>query len=174
MDISTKKRMMFIKGEDYNFLAYNIFIILNFLPCVNGKSSLKDHRKLSFLIDFISDNKLIDIIESNGNLNEIDKDLLNQSYTNSLLRLKTINQLVFILTNENYLILTGKKLEKLNISLNKESVSTDFFKGKAFSIERENFKRLKSTVQRISIIDISNMLNELYYKHGVLNEQLIS
>lgn len=178
-EIAVKKRIMFIKGEDYNFLTYNIFIILNVLGCINGKSSLKDHRKLSFLIDFASDEKLIDIIEKslsqeNLKVNEIDRDLLNQSYTNSLLRVKTINQLVFTLTNEDYLLLTDKKLEKLSVSLNKTKISKDFFSSKTFSIERENIKRLKGIVQRISIIDIENMLNQLYYKHGVLNEQLIN
>ncbi|WP_166962030.1 hypothetical protein [Yeosuana marina] len=178
-DISIKKRIMFIKGEDYNFLTYNIFIILYVLGCVDGKSSLKDHRKLSFLIDFVSDDKLIDVIENsfendNQQINEIDRELLNQSFTNSLLRIKTINQLVFTLTNENYLILTDKKLEKLNISLNKKNVSSDFLRGKLFDIERNNAKRLKSIIQRISIIDIKNMLDQLYFKHGVLNEQLIN
>lgn len=176
-----KKRMMFIKGDDYNFLSYNIFIILNVLGCINGKRSLKDHRKLSFLIDFASDEKLIDLIENNLDndsdqiiINEFDRELLNQSYTNSLLRLKTINQLVFTLINEDYLLITGKKLEKLQVSLNKENVSNDFLKGKLFSIERNNIKRLKGIIQRISVIDITKMLDQLYYKHGVLNEQLIN
>ncbi|MDC7997380.1 hypothetical protein [Gilvibacter sediminis] len=177
-DILLKKRMMFILREDYNFLTYNIFIILNSLGCVNDKSALKDHRKLSFLIDFVSDSKLIDIIENQSVegeiINEIDRDLLNQSFTNSLLRLKTINQLVFTLTNEDYLIVRNRKLDKLNIALNKEKVSSDFLRGSMFKIERENMKRLKSVVQRISILDIGNMLQELYYKHGVINEELIN
>lgn len=174
-----KKRMMFIKGEDYNFLTYNIFIILNTLNCINDKSSLKDHRKLSFLIDFIADSKLIDIIEptteaDSYKINTIDKELLNQSYTNSLLRIKTINQLVFTLINEDFLILKDKKLDRLNISLNKDKISPDFFKNKVFTIETNNLKRLKKTTQRISSIDVSTMLNKLYFKHGVFNEQLIN
>ena len=170
---------MFIKGEDYNFLTYNIFIILSGLGCVKGGSSLKDHRKLSFLIDFISNDSLIDIIEQNIDdahfkINEVDRDLLNQSYTNSLLRVKIINQLVFTLTNENFIQVTGKKLDKLNITLNKESVSKEFLKGDMFKIERDNLNRLKGLVQRMSIKDISNILTSLYYNHGVLNEQIIN
>lgn len=176
---SIKKRIMFIKGEDYNFLTYNIFIILNFLNCVDNKSTLKDHRKLSFLIDFVSDEKLIDIIDKRfeveeAQINDFDRELLNQSYTNSLLRIKTINQLVFTLTNEGYINLRSKKLDKLNISLNKQMVSNEFFKDSLFKKERENILRLKNIVQRISVIDISNMLEKLYYKHGVLNEQFIN
>ena len=97
--------MMFIMGEDYNFLAYNIFIILNGLGCISGKSFLKDHRKLSFLIDFVSDSKLLDVLDKQirndkASLNEYDKDVLNQSFTNSVLRMKTINQLIYTLNNE--------------------------------------------------------------------------
>lgn len=178
-DLNTKKRMMFIMSEDYNFLAYNIFIILNGLGCTKGKSSLKDHRKLSFIIDFVSDHKLIDIIEKRLNnpklkLNEIDRDILNQSYTNSLLRLKTINQLIYTLSSEELIEVTNKKLDKLSISLIKESLDKDFFKGSMFKIERDNLKRLKTIVQRITIIDITNLLTSLYYKHGILNEQIIN
>ena len=177
-DISNKKRMMFIKEDDYNYLTYNIFIILNGLDCTIGKSSLKDHRKLSFLIDFISDSKLIDIIERSINggmkINEIDKELLNQSYTNSLLRIKTINQLIFTLSSEGFISVIEKKLDKLIIGLNTEIIDKEFLKGQMFSIERNNIKRLKRIVQRISIIDISNMLSLLYYNHGVIDEQVIN
>ena len=169
---------MFIKEEDYNYLTYNIFIILKGLDCTVGKSSLKDHRKLSFLIDFVSDSKLIDIVEQNidssSPVNEIDKELLNQSYTNSLLRIKTINQLMFTLSSEGFISVIDKKLDKLSIALNVEMVEKEFFKGQIFSIERNNIKRLKNIVQRMSILDISNMLSSLYYNHGVIDEQVIN
>lgn len=176
---SIKKRMMFIKSEDYNFLTYNIFIILNGLDCIEGKSSLKDHRKISFLIDFVSNGKLIDIVEKqlknpNSKINEVDKALLSQSFTDSLLRIRTINQLVFTLTNENFLKITDKKLEKLSICLNKKIVQKEFFKGDIFKIERDNIKRLKSLVKRISILDMSNMLQTLYYNNGIADEQFIN
>lgn len=175
----TKKRMMFIKSEDYNFLTYNIFIVLNGLDCVEGKSSLRDHRKISFLIDFISNGKLIDIIDKqsknpNSKINEVDKELLSQSYTDSLLRIRTINQLVFTLTNEGFITITDKKLDKLSICLNKQRIQKEFLKGEIFKIERNNINRLKTIVQRISILDISTMLSNLYYNNGILDEQLIS
>lgn len=176
---STKKRMMFIKSEDYNFLTYNLFIILNGLDCVEGKSSLKDHRKISFLIDFISNGKLIDIIEKhlknqNSKVNEVDRELLSQSFTDSLLRIRTINQLVFTLANEGFIIITDKKLDKLSICLNKQRVQKEFLKGEIFKIERNNINRLKSIVQRISILDITTMLANLYYNNGIPDEQFIS
>ncbi len=179
-NLQVKKRMMFIKEEDYNFLTYNIFIILNGLGCTAQKGvSMKDHRKLSFLIDFISDSRLIDILGSDSmkksnKFNELDRELLNQSYTNSLLRIKTINQLIFTLSNEGYIIVTNKKLDKLSITLNKDKIENDFFRGGLFSIERGNIKRLKNLVKRITILDIKNMLNELYYNYGVLDEQIIN
>lgn len=176
---SVKKRMMFITAEDYNFLSYNIFIILNGLDCVVGKSSFKDHRKLSFLIDFVSNGKLIDIIEKqyyspNTKLNEIDKGILKQSFTDSLLRIRTINQLVYTLSNEQIIQITDKRLDKLSIMLDKNLVQKEFFKGELFTIERTNIKRLKLIVKRLSVLDISTMLTNLYYNHGVANEQLIN
>lgn len=176
-ELSTKKRMMFIKDEDYNFLAYNIFIILNGLGCTMGKSKLKDHRKLSFLIDFVANGKLIDIIEKSNRsktINDVDREILNHSYTNAVLRIKIINQLIFTLNNENIIEVSEKGLERVNISLKKNNVDKEFFTGDLFKIERNNFKRLKKELQRITIIDLSNMLNQLYYNHGILDEQIFS
>lgn len=176
-ELSTKKRMMFIKDEDYNFLAYNIFIILNGLGCTKGKSILKDHRKLSFLVDFVANGKLIDIIEKSNRsktINDVDREILNHSYTNALLRVKIINQLIFTLNNEYIIEVSEKGLERLNISLNKNNIDKEFFSGDLFKIERNNLNRLKKEVQRITIIDLSNMLNQLYYNHGILDEQIFS
>ncbi len=174
-----KKRMMFIKSEDYNFITYNIFIILNGLDCVEGKSSLRDHRKLSFLIDFVANGKLIDIIEKQINnpdtkINDVDREQLSQSFTDSLLRIRTINQLVYTLTNEEFIFVTDKKLDKLSVCLNKKQIQKEFLKGEIFKIERNNINRLKSLVQRISILDISTMLKTLYYNNGIPDEQFIS
>ncbi|MFD2602646.1 hypothetical protein [Flavobacterium suzhouense] len=175
----TKRRMMFIKSEDYNFLTYNIFIILNGLNCVQGKSSLRDHRKISFLIDFISNGKLIDIIERQlknpkSKINEVDRELLSQSFTDSLLRIRTINQLIFTLANEGFIVVTDRKLDKLNICLDRKLIGKEFLKGEIFKIERSNINRLKALVQRISILDISTMLSSLYYNNGIPDEQFIS
>lgn len=176
-ELSSKKRMMFIKDEDYNFLAYNIFIVLAGIGAVKGKGKLKDHRKLSFLIDFVSNNNLIDIIvKSNktGKINTIDREILNHSYTNAVLRVKLVNQLVFTLSNEGILNVEEKKMDRLYISIDKNKIDKEFFKGNLFKIERNNLNRLKKEVQRITIIDISNMLDQLYYNHGILDEQIFN
>lgn len=146
------------------------------LDCYDNKSTFRDHRKLSFIIDFVSDSKLLDIIENHtgGEVNQVDRDLLNQSYTNSLLRIRTINQLIFTLTNEGFIEVVDKRLEKLSIRLIAEKVEREFIKGAMFGIERNNIKRLKRTVQRISVLDITTLLSQLYFYHGVIDEQIIN
>lgn len=174
-----KRRLMFIKEEDYNFLTYNILIILNSLRCIEKERVLKDHRKLSFLIDFVSDKRLLDILEINIHkesklINISDREYLNQSYTNAIFRIKTVNQLIFTLSNEGIVFIKDNKLEKLDISLVKNGVADDFFKSEIFNIERSNMNRLKSLIKRITIIDITTLLQQLYYNNGVLDEQIIN
>jgi len=176
-ELGIKKRMMFIMEEDYNFLAYNTFIILNGLGCNRKKGKLKDHRKISFLIDFVANGKLVDILEKsnrNDSINSVDLEILNRSYTNALLRIKTINQLIYTLTNEDLIYVENRKLDRLSVSLVKDNIDLEFFKGDLFKIERGNIKRLKEEVKRITILDISNLLEKLYYKHGIIDEQLFS
>ena len=48
---SAKKRIMFIKGEDFNFLAYNILITLDSLKCHTAERAFVDHHKLRSYLD---------------------------------------------------------------------------------------------------------------------------
>jgi len=66
-----KKRMMFIQGEDYNFLAYTLLIFLNEMGCHSEKTKFKDFRKIAYLIDFIS---------GSPNLSDYERFELNNIY----------------------------------------------------------------------------------------------
>ncbi len=52
--IAAKKRIMFIHGEDFNYLAYHVIVLLDTLKCDSASRPFKDHRKLAFLMDLVS------------------------------------------------------------------------------------------------------------------------
>lgn len=52
--LAIKKKIMFIKEEDYYFLTYNLLILLDVFKCHNEKTGFKFYQKIAYLIDFIS------------------------------------------------------------------------------------------------------------------------
>lgn len=51
---NTRRQLAFVAGEDYNFLAYSVVLILVELGCISSKSLFVDYRKIAFLADVVS------------------------------------------------------------------------------------------------------------------------
>lgn len=79
-----KKRMMFILDKDYYFITIKLLIILNYLNCYKDK--FIDYRKLAFIIEFIKDDKDIDLYKKNIrrsiDLNIFERERLINIYCN--------------------------------------------------------------------------------------------
>lgn len=175
IDESVKKRLMFVKGEDFYFLTYNVLLILKLMNCTSENSRFRDYKKLSFLIDFISDNRLITLLKSNNqNYNPTDKELLNRAYANGIVRLNEVLKLLFALEKQGLVILFKEtKSNHLDIYLNVEKVPTDFLDWDLFKIERQNVIALRSYVQRIQTLKLENLLDKLYYNYGIKQWEML-
>ena len=166
---STKKKLMYLSGEDFYFFCYSIFIILDSLQCVNG-SIFKDYRKLAFLINIINDEKLIYIISKVGDaqLNPVDIEHLFSSYSSALIKRGEILKLLFTLENRGYLTLEkGTEDTVIDLSLNKEILPVDFFDKEMFSAEYRNTQIIRRCIPRLKVLKLETMLTRIYEKNGV-------
>src|SRR5690554_7704158 len=105
-DISTKKRLMYLSGEDFYLYCYSVFVILDFLGCRDGKY-FRDYRKLAFLTDIINDDKAVYVVSRSlgETLNPKDYECLLDSYSNGLTRRSEILKLLFVLEKKGYVSL---------------------------------------------------------------------
>lgn len=170
-DIQSKKRLMFIKGEDFYFLTYNILILLDLFGCTSENKRFKDYRKLAFLVDFVSDYNLVKIIQNQNNitlLHSIDRELLIRSYTNGLVRSSEIIKLIFALEKKGILgLYKDSNSNQLDIYMIKESLPADLFDSNIFKIEFANLINLKASVNRISGLKLETLLEKLFYNYGI-------
>ena len=60
-DVSTKKRLMYLSGEDFYLYCYSVLVILDSLGCRDGRF-FRDYRKLAFLTDIISNDKTVYVV----------------------------------------------------------------------------------------------------------------
>jgi len=163
---------MYIQSEDFYFLTYNTVILLNSLNCIEGDRYLKDYRKISFLIDFISNPYYATFLKGAA-LNESDKREMTRLYSNGILRQKEINKLFYTLDRRGIIHLTRKRnSDILDVTLNKSKVSEEFFDKELFEVEIQNSMLIKNHIPRLSSITIDTLKQKLFTDKGVKVWQL--
>ncbi len=167
-----KKSIMFIKGEDFYFLAYNILVLLDVLNCIEDKRVFRDYRKLSYLIDFISDYKLNQIIRyystANKQLNPYDHELLTRAYSNALIRKNQILKLLHFLEKRKLVMLVrDKRNSTLNLYLKKDFREKKFLNSELFDSEKQNSILLKNLIPRLSSLKFDTLQNTLFEIYGI-------
>ena len=163
---------MYIQSEDFYFLTYNTVILLNTLNCIEGHRYLKDYRKISFLVDFIS-NPYNAAFLRGGTLNEADKRELTRLYSNGILRQKEINKLFYTLDSRGIIHLARKSnSDILDVTLKKSNVLTDFFDDELFEVEIQNSVLIKNYISRLSSITLDTLKQKLFTDKGVKVWQL--
>jgi hypothetical protein len=171
--IDNKKRLMFVKGEDFYFLTYNILLILKVLKCNCGVRKFKDYRKLAFLIDFVSDYNLINIIKNGSQrdlLNVLDRDLLMRTYSNGMIRQNELIKLLFTLEKNKFITLEKEGDTNLvSVCINIENIPIDFLgdNDNIFQSEIININTLKSQIQRLTNTNLDHMLQKLFDNYGI-------
>ena len=170
MSSSVKKSIMYASGEDFYLFCYAVFILLDSVGCKNDKF-FTDYRKLAFLIEFIRDEQLLQILDRGQlkeTLNSVDKEYLFNSYSTGLSRRSELLKLLFTLEKKKYLTLEkGSTKSLIKVSLNKKDIPKSFFDKKMFSREYCNAERLRKSVRRISILTLDTMLEKLYKDNGI-------
>lgn len=167
-DVSTKKKLMYLSGEDFYLYCYSVFVILDCLGCQDGKY-FRDYRKLAFLTDIISDDKTVYVVShsSGENLNPKDYECLLDSHSNGLTRRSEILKLLFVLEKRGYVILNRGKAQEIDVTLNKENLPNDFFSSNVFDSESKNIQDISNKVGRLASLTLETMLNKIYVENGV-------
>lgn len=155
-----KKRIMFIQKEDYNFLTFNLLILLKVLNASSKESKFQDFRKIAYLTHFIS---------TNSNFNDLSKHELAIIYSKSHLKKQLLSHLILILKNKDYIgVDVNYGRNSLDIWLIEDNIPNDFFDRNLFYKEIENIKKLKSELPRLKVLTIKNIVETIFTNNKVI------
>jgi hypothetical protein len=171
--LAFKKRLMFLKGEDLYFLAYNTIVLLQGLSCISKDKPLFDYSKIALLIDFVADSRLARVITTSPKnsyiLSESDKHILQSSYTEGLMRRHIVARLIFALEKRGILSLEiNKEKEIISVFLKEKGLPHDFFNTNLYETEFENIVTVKKYLPTIRTMKLETMITRLYTDNGVL------
>lgn len=159
-----RKRMMFIQKEDYNFLTYNLIILLYSLKCTSSERKFKDFRKVAYLIEFIN---------SGGNITEYTRDELASIYSKAQLKKQLISHLLVVLRNHNFIgVSINSVSNSFDIWLNLEEIPSEFFDKKMFKKEIENIKMIKKHASHLNILTVKTLVDKLFTSNNILTWEI--
>lgn len=166
---SSTRRINFIAGEDFYFLAYSSLLVLGLLS--GPKQRTDDHRKIAILIQFLADDRLISLLDrtvGRKTLNPVDRELLFLSYTNAELHKREIFKILFSLEKKGFVKLTRSDVaEVLDASLCPDELPEAFFDSPVFVKETENAMRIKKLFPKLSVMGLEKLVERIYLDRGV-------
>ncbi|MCD8411234.1 hypothetical protein [Tenacibaculum finnmarkense] len=161
---NAKKRLMYIQKEDYNYLTYNLLLVLKQLKANSIKSSFKDFRKIAYLVDFIN---------TNPKFNSYDKSELSQIYFNAHLKKTIISHLLIILRNRKFIGMSiNYTHQSFDIWIIEENIPKDFFDKNFFEFEINNIQSLQSEISRLKVITVKTMVDIIFKKNKIITWEI--
>jgi hypothetical protein len=167
-----KKRMMFAKGDDFYFIAYNVLLLLLDLGCDSSDKVFKDYRKLSYLVDFISNPLLIGIVaegkEAGVARSSIDGHELSLAYSRGASRQHLVMRLLCALERKGLVgIERGTQQEGFDVFLRKNQLPSGFLDDQLYESERANIRTLRQLFPQLRIVKLKTLLQQLFAANGV-------
>lgn len=168
-DVNDLRRLNHLVGEDFYFLSYSILLALHVLA-PNG-SSFRDDRKLAHVIQFVSDSRLLSILDRSHDKaieNAVDRELLFAAFSKAELLKREIYKLLLSMDRRGMIAATPSRATgAIDVSLKTENVSADFLGNKIFDQERQNAGKLRSVIPKLSIMTMETFLDRIYVSRGV-------
>ncbi|MGF1769608.1 hypothetical protein L4D06_19765 [Enterovibrio makurazakiensis] len=166
------KRMMYVSGEDFYVMTYVTLFLLNDLIGKKAKSKkFKDHRKISLLIQIISDSRLIDLINRYENRevnNNNDRDFLFDSFANAGRKKVEVEKLLKVLDSEGYInLIRTNTVEVYDISLGDNAIPDALLNSDAFLDIREDVALVKSVIKRLNVLSYEKFIENVYKSRGI-------
>lgn len=151
---------MYIHREDYNFLTYNLLILLYELDCTHEKKRFRDFRRVAYLVELIS---------TDGDIKNYQQHELSAIYLRAQLKKKLLSHLLLILKNNDYLgVALNNTHRTLDIWIRKENISNDFFDMNRFKTEISNIRKIKEYTKITKASTVKKLVEDIFNQNGVL------
>ena len=176
--LENKKKLMFVKGEDFYFFTYNLLVLLDTLGCYDASKKFTDYRKLAFLIEFVANSSLGEVLQAyrgmeTNKINLVDKESLAKAYSDGMIRVNQIMRLIFYLEKKGVLSLERvSRGNTINLWLNKSNIPNEYLNKNLFKVEYENANFLKRWLPSLKRLTLKYLLEKIFGNYGIKTWQV--
>ena len=155
-----RKRIMFIQKEDYNYLIYNLLLVLNYLECTEESKAFKDFRRIAYILDFLGSTK---------SMNEYTQEELGNIYIKAQLKKKLLSHVLIILKNKGYIEISPNSRNSIfDIWINKHNIPNNFWNDELFKIELCRLNEIKKILTRFRVGTIKTLAERMFKNKNVI------
>jgi len=172
-DLNIKKKIMFIKDEDYNYLTYNILIVLDHFKCYTQNKTFIGYMKLAFLINCLTSdadtNLFVEAMKAEKNTQSdlfLYENLL-RVYTKSKLMQGHVKRLLFALKRKNIIDILPDRFSSVGAYMFPNGEMLSILHDNMFNEEYERIKKIQMAYPRLRSIKYESFLKKVFIENGV-------
>lgn len=167
-----KKRMMYSKGDDFYFLTYNLLVLASELKCTSEQKKFVDHRKAAFLLGFVSDPWISQLVLQNKGAerrpSSSDRADLAKIYADGSARIHLLTRLLFASERKGIVSLyPGTRGHSIDFSVNAENLPKAFLADPIFEMEKTNISLLRKHMANLRMAKFESFLERFFAENGV-------
>lgn len=167
-----KKRMMYTKGDDFNFLTYNLLILATELECTSESKKFVDHRKVAFLVGFVSNPWISHLVCQAKGTQQLpsvaDRAHLAKIHADGAGRIHLITRLLFASERKGIVSLyPSNRGHSIDFSVNIENLPNGFLANPIFEMEKTNILKLRKLMANLRFAKLESFLERFFTENGV-------
>jgi hypothetical protein len=164
---AAKRRIMFVAGEDFYFLAYTCFVLLRELRATSPERALFDSRKLSYVADFLGSDSDLRLAVTSAPLSSSARSRLSLLYDRALARRVAVERLVEALAKRDLIHATRAQGETDRVHLLENAEVSTLLASPLYAAEAARLKRLRQSIPHLRTMMLAALKDRLFGDRGV-------
>jgi hypothetical protein len=164
---AAKRRIMFVAGEDFYFLAYTLFVLLRELRANSAEHSLLDSRKLAYLADFLGSESDLHLVVTHAPLSIAARSRLALLYDRAVARRIAVERLVEALAKRELIQIARASGEADRLHLIETREVSDLLASSLLTAEVQRLKRLRQALPQLRMMTLATVKDRLFGDRGV-------
>lgn len=164
---AAKRRLMFVAGEDFYFLAYTTLVLLSELGADSEGKALVEPIKVAYLADLLSSESDLRLALSSAPLSPAEHARLLLLYDRGVSRRAPLERVLDALVHRGLVTVTRKNGESERAHLMSAAAIASFVKGSAYDGERLRVRELRGHLSHLRTMKLETMKARLFGQHGV-------
>jgi hypothetical protein len=164
---AAKRRIMFVAGEDFYFLAYTLFVLLRELKARSAEHSLLDSRKLAYLADFVGSDSDLNLAVTHAPLSAAARSRLALLYDRAVARRIAVERLVEALAKRDLIQMSRASGEADRLHLIETREVLALLASPLLEAEARRLKRLRQGLPHLRTMTLATVKDRLFGDRGV-------
>lgn len=164
---AAKRRIMFVASEDFYFLTYTLFVLLNELRSFSHENALVDFRKLAYLSDFLGSDDDLALATTTVTLSSSGRSRLTLIYDRAVSRRAAVERLIEALVYQGHISVVREVGQPGRVHLVASPAIKAFVEDSTYQGERRRIKAMRKHLPQLRTMTVSRMRERLFDERGV-------